>query len=761
MTRVSLSRLPGGRVLVVEGGSTQEVAEVDLPAYVREREVDGPRWVWDDTARWYPSLLAAGVRVERCHDLRLCHHLLRRAPAVDVQLLEGDESQHWDRFGPSTPSDPALFSVDDTTERLRADLEDARQLATVAASVEAGRLGLLLAAESSGALIAAEMTYAGVPWRSDVHQALLSELLGPRPPRGARPQKLEALVAEVRDAFDAPVLNPDSRPELLAALRRAGLDVADTRASTLRRLEHPGIASLLRYKQLAHLFSTNGWAWIDQWVSGGRFRPSYQPAGSTTGRWSSNGGGALSFPVQVRSAAVADDGWVFVVADVAQLEPRVLAGMSGDRALARSARGTDLYQGMVDDGAVTTRKDAKLGLLGAMYGATSGESGRMVAGLTRRYPDAFGLVEAAARAGERGQVVRTLLGRGSPDLMSSLGEAWDRDPDDPPADPDSQTRRRRAYGRFTRNFVVQGTGAEWALCWIADLRNRLWRLGGCSRGPRHLPAASRLLPPRRGRGAHSGRARRPGGRAGPRGGDNRSRPAVPRSVDRLPTQHLDRAVLRRRGQTWSSGRRTSGTARTFGAMTENPKDTPWEPPLSGSEVEHVLGALDRLRWTFRYKADELDAAGLDTRIGPSSLTLGGLLKHLATQEDFATAVKMDGEEMPAEWADNGWDDDDDWEFSSAAGDSPEELYARYDGAVARARERLRVRIQEGGLDQQVALAEKLGEPVSLRRIVYDLVEEYGRHTGQADLIREAVDGRVGEDPPARLAPDRDPPLVAG
>ena len=170
MTRVSLSRLPGGRVLVVEGGSTQEVAEVDLPAYVREREVDGPRWVWDDTARWYPSLLAAGVRVERCHDLRLCHHLLRRAPAVDVQLLEGDESQHWDRFGPSTPSDPALFSVDDTTERLRADLEDARQLATVAASVEASRLGLLLAAESSGALIAAEMTYAGVPWRSDVHQ---------------------------------------------------------------------------------------------------------------------------------------------------------------------------------------------------------------------------------------------------------------------------------------------------------------------------------------------------------------------------------------------------------------------------------------------------------------------------------------------------------------------------------------------------------------------------------------------------------------
>ena len=472
MTRVSLSRLPGDRVLVVDGDTGHELAVADLPAYVRAREVEAPRWVWDDTARWYPPLLAAGVRVERCHDLRLGHRLLRRAPAVDAQLLKGEQSEHWDRLGPSTLSDPALFSIDDTAEHLRADLEDARQLAAVAASTEAVRLGLLLAAESSGALVAAEMTYAGVPWRVDVHERLLTDLLGPRPPRGARPQRLEALVAEVRGALGVPGLNPDSRPELLAALRRAGLDVTDTRASSLRALEHPGIAALLRYKQLAHLFQTNGWAWIDEWVSGGRFRPSYQPAGSATGRWSSNGGGALSFPVQVRPAAVADDGWMFVVADVAQLEPRVLAGMSGDRALARSARGTDLYQGMVDDGAVASRNDAKLGLLGAMYGATSGESGRMVAGLTRRYPDAFGLVEQAARAGERGEVVRTLLGRGSP----TLGDAWDRDPDDPPADPDSLARHRRAYGRFTRNFIVQGTGAEWALCWIADLRNRLWRL---------------------------------------------------------------------------------------------------------------------------------------------------------------------------------------------------------------------------------------------------------------------------------------------
>lgn len=473
MTRIRLSRLPGERVRVDDVSGPRELMLSELASYVARREPETPRWVWDDTARWYPPLLAAGVRVARCQDLRLAHHLLRRAPAADSGLSTGDDSGLWDRLGPFVATEPTLFPTDAAAEHLRADVEDARQLAVVAASSEARRLELLLAAESAGALVAAEMTYAGVPWRSDVHDRLLTELLGPRPPRAARPSGLEALAEEVRSLLGVPGLNPDSRPALLAALRRAGLEVSDTRAWSLQRLDHPAIAPLVRYRQLAHLFSTFGWAWTDQWVSGGRFRPSYQPAGSATGRWSSNGGGALSFPVQVRAAAVADDGWVLVVADVAQLEPRVLAGMSGDRSLARAARGADLYQGMVDAGAVASRHDAKLGLLGAMYGATTGESGRMVAGLTRRYPAAFGLVEEAARAGERGEVVRTLLGRGSPSLV----DAWDEGPREVEPDRDDQDRLRRAYGRFTRNFVVQGTGAEWALCWLADLRNRLWDIG--------------------------------------------------------------------------------------------------------------------------------------------------------------------------------------------------------------------------------------------------------------------------------------------
>ncbi len=175
-------------------------------------------------------------------------------------------------------------------------------------------------------------------------------------------------------------------------------------------------------------------------------------------------------------------------------------------------------------------------------------------------------------------------------------------------------------------------------------------------------------------------------------------------------------------------------------------DTPWEPPLSGTEAEHVLGALDRLRWTFRWKADGLSSDGLNQRLRPSALTLGGLLKHLAVQEDYAATHKLTGAPMPPEWDANGWDGDNDWELSSAASDPPETLFAMYDRAVARSRARWAAYLADGGLDQQVHLADVVGRPVGARRVLCDLVEEYGRHTGQADLLREAVDGRVGEDP---------------
>ncbi len=162
--------------------------------------------------------------------------------------------------------------------------------------------------------------------------------------------------------------------------------------------------------------------------------------------------------------------------------------------------------------------------------------------------------------------------------------------------------------------------------------------------------------------------------------------------------------------------------------------------------------LDRLRATFRWKVADLDADGLRQPLGTSTLTLAGLLKHLAAQEDYASTVKLAGAPaMGAPWDETGWDGNDDWEFDSAVTDSPESLYALYDGAVARSRARFDTALQDG-LDELVHKPSLDGHRANLRRLLCDLVEEYGRHTGHADLLREAVDGRVGEDPPPDWRP---------
>jgi hypothetical protein len=185
-------------------------------------------------------------------------------------------------------------------------------------------------------------------------------------------------------------------------------------------------------------------------------------------------------------------------------------------------------------------------------------------------------------------------------------------------------------------------------------------------------------------------------------------------------------------------------------MTNN--DFPWEPPIAGTEVEHLIGALDRQRTTFRWKADDLDSAGLRAGIGSSALTLGGLLKHLAFAESYYFRTRLLGRSPGAPWETVDWDAEPDWPFTSAALDPPESLYALYDDAVSAARANLQAALADGGLDQPIAESWPDGRRPSVRRMVFDMLEEYGRHTGHADLLREAVDGRVGEDPPAGWRP---------
>jgi len=518
---VRVVRVPGPASVVgpAPADDGRVVAGDELPGVVRDLETGGattaapraPRWVWDDTNRWYPALLRAGVRVERAHDLRLALRILRQSALASGSALSTAPPGPWDGLAPlpasgvgSTagarrpPQADSLFELSEpaVVSRAVAPPEDgagpppggapdpvaelAAQHDAVASSAEPGRLRLLLAAESAGALVAAEMHHAGLPWRTDVHDAILTESLGPRPPQGQRPARLEALAAQIRAALDAPpTLNPDSHPDLLKAMQYAGVGARSLRKWELEKLDHPVVPPLLEYKNLYRLLTANGWHWLDDWVSGGRFRTEYVVGGVVTGRWASSGGGALQLPKGVRRAVVADPGWRLVVADAAQLEPRVLAAMAHDEEMARAGRAGDLYAGIVASGAVETRELAKVGMLGAMYGGTTGASAQVLPRLARAFPRAIALVEEAARAGERGGVVSTRLGRSSP----PPGGEWDAAQagafaDDAGADAAARARSfTRSWGRFTRNFVVQGTAAEWALCWMASIRRRLWELG--------------------------------------------------------------------------------------------------------------------------------------------------------------------------------------------------------------------------------------------------------------------------------------------
>jgi hypothetical protein len=172
-----------------------------------------------------------------------------------------------------------------------------------------------------------------------------------------------------------------------------------------------------------------------------------------------------------------------------------------------------------------------------------------------------------------------------------------------------------------------------------------------------------------------------------------------------------------------------------------------EPPIAGDEAGALTGHLDRLRYYVAWKCGGLDAAGLRTALAPSTMTLGGLLKHLAVVEDAHFARLLFGREPGPPWDGVDWDADPDWEWHSAADDSPEELMLLWEQAVARSRKTVADALASGGLDQRGQYVARNGESPNLRRILLDLIEEYARHVGHADLIRESVDGLVGEDPP--------------
>ena len=457
-------------------------------------ETSGVRWLWSTTEPVYQPLLAAGLLILRCHDIELTERILlgregrSGAPSSAAAI-------HARLHGLPVPSDaspadssPAFagrhLTLFDTASPTR-DPTQTLALIREAYVDQQRRIGadnplkLLIAAESASALAAVEMVYRGLPLRADALEAILTEQLGPRPAPGTRPARLVALAAEIDAAFGARV-NADSAADLREAFRRAGFDIETTRSWVIRQLDHPAVGPVLAYKELSRLFTANGWNWLTEWVRDGRFRGGYLPGGVVSGRWAARGGGALQLPKLVRRAVIADPGHVLVVADAAQLEPRVLAALSKDPALLAVSQQNDLYTALAQDGFGGDRGQAKVAMLGAMYGATSGEAGRLLGTLRRRYPIAMACVEDAAQQGERGGVVSSVLGRTCP----GPGPQWWAQlqagslPDATAAQERRARQIARDRGRFTRNFIVQSSASDWAGVWLSTLRRDLRRVTG-------------------------------------------------------------------------------------------------------------------------------------------------------------------------------------------------------------------------------------------------------------------------------------------
>jgi len=169
-----------------------------------------------------------------------------------------------------------------------------------------------------------------------------------------------------------------------------------------------------------------------------------------------------------------------------------------------------------------------------------------------------------------------------------------------------------------------------------------------------------------------------------------------------------------------------------------------EPPIDADETGTLLGFLEFQRATLRWKVSGLDADGLNTTVAASTMTLGGMLKHLAYVEDYWFSCFLHGRDPHAPWDTADWKADRDWDWHSAASDTPEQLLRLWEETVERSRADVQKALADGGPGHVSARSWPSGESPNLRWILCHMIEEYARHNGHADLIRESIDGQTGE-----------------
>jgi DNA polymerase-1 len=485
-----------GAALVSNAGVTSEFDETTMvAALIGIEQTISPRWVWwsADTAR---TLVAVGLRPARCWDLEAVHRLL-------VGGWRGGAGRIWahrqglDLADLPQVSPPDLFSQptsDDDVEAVRpdghldpewidelwkADLGHLRTWASLALDVHRRQIDELerlptasstARSESAAALLCAELEADGLPIDIAEAERIISSFIGPRPIDAAD----EARLAGERDRLvlrhlagslgDIDLRNPAGVKSLL---RRIGIEVPDTRAWRLERLrdDHEIVDALLTWRRAERIATTFGYRWLDQHVGpDGRLRGQWSPSDGAAGRMTATAG-LHNMPAELRPAIVAERDHVFVRADLGQIEPRILAAVSNDDALAAATWDDDMYAPVAERLGVT-RDIAKVAVLGAMYGQTTGHGAAALRGLESAYPIAIAFLETAARQAEGGNDLRTRGGR--------LVRMSSNEPDAEPGDTAQRAARSRAAarGRYGRNAMVQGAAAEFFKTWAAIVRAR-------------------------------------------------------------------------------------------------------------------------------------------------------------------------------------------------------------------------------------------------------------------------------------------------
>jgi DNA polymerase-1 len=467
----------------------------DLAGQLRriDRELR-PRWVvWSgETAA---TLTAAQVRLATCWDVAAVHRLLfggwRADPGLAWARLQpglappasgppdlfqpGDGGDPDEPVGPSGHLRPEWIGGGwrASPDRVARWAELARSVAVRQHEALAQRAGAPMAlptahSESTAELLCAELSADGLPMSRAKAEQVLAGFIGPRPRNEAeaarnRAARDEVVLRHAPPGTRADLRSPVQVKTLLAAI---GVDVPDTRAWRLRALQdaHPLVAALLEWRKAERIATTYGYGWLDQHLGADdRLRGAWTGSDGAAGRMTASGG-LHNMPAAMRQAVVAGDGYVFVRADLGQIEPRVLAAVSGDRALASATRADDLYAPVAAQLGVD-RPTAKVAVLGAMYGQTTGHGAQALRRLKRAYPVAMAYLEDGDRAGQERRDVRTYGGR-----LIALSGAGGGGGADTPA-------RAAARGRYGRNALIQGAAAELFKMWAVTVRARGEALG--------------------------------------------------------------------------------------------------------------------------------------------------------------------------------------------------------------------------------------------------------------------------------------------